>query len=61
MYSLRCLVSSAGETMNNVINENWDVIFNELRPGLEVAFGNVFLEYSKGIFDKVPFNDIFLQ
>lgn len=50
-----------GETMNKVINENWELIFKELRPALEKAFGDVFLEYAKGIFDKVPFYDIFLK
>jgi hypothetical protein len=47
--------------MNKVINENWELIFKELRPALEKAFGDVFLEYAKGIFDKVPFYDIFLK
>ncbi|XP_069683452.1 protein takeout-like isoform X1 [Periplaneta americana] len=49
-----------GDTMNKVLNENHEVIFNELRSSLEKAFGNVFLEYSKGIFHNVPFNSIFL-
>jgi hypothetical protein len=47
--------------MNSFMNENWDVIFTELRPSLERVFGNVFLEYSKGIFDQIPYNEIFLQ
>jgi hypothetical protein len=45
--------------MNKVINENWELIFQELRPALEKAFGDVFLEYAKGIFDNVPFDNIF--
>jgi hypothetical protein len=47
--------------MNSFMNENWEVIFTELRSALERAFGNVFLEYAKVIFDQVPYNDIFLQ
>jgi hypothetical protein len=47
--------------MNTFMNENWEVIFNELRPALEKAFGNVFLDYSRIIFDNVPYNDIFLS
>ncbi|XP_021929744.1 protein takeout-like [Zootermopsis nevadensis] len=49
-----------GDTMNTFLNENWEVIFTELRPALERAFGNVFLEYSRNIFNNVPFNNIFL-
>lgn len=52
---------SSGETLNKVMNENWELIFNELRPALEKAFGEVFLKYTKGIFDKVAYNDIFLE
>jgi len=47
--------------MNQVLNENWELLFKELRPSLENAFGDVFLDYAKGIFDKVPSKNIFLD
>jgi hypothetical protein len=47
--------------MNTFMNENWEVIFNEMRPAMEKAFGNVFLDYSRLIFDNVPYNEIFLS
>jgi len=47
--------------MNEVLNENWELLFKELRPSFEKAFGDVFLEYAKGIFDKVPTSNIFLD
>jgi hypothetical protein len=47
--------------MNQVLNENWELLFKELRPAFEKAFGDVFLQYAKGIFDKVPVSNIFLD
>jgi hypothetical protein len=47
--------------MNQVLNENWELLFKELGAPLEKAFGDVFLEYAKAIFDKVPYNNIFLE
>jgi hypothetical protein len=53
--------SSAGETMNQVLNENWELLFKELRPAFEKAIAEVFLDYAKGIFDKVPYKNIFIE
>jgi hypothetical protein len=37
------------------------MLFKELQSSFEKAFGEVFLDYAKGIFDKVPYNRIFLE
>ncbi|KAJ9580232.1 hypothetical protein L9F63_004105 [Diploptera punctata] len=49
-----------GESVNQVINDNSQLIFNELKPSLEKHLGIVFLNYANGIFKKVPMDKIFL-
>ena len=50
----------AGETVNQVINENSQLIFTELKPSLEMKLANIFLKYAGQVFSKVPFDSIFL-
>jgi hypothetical protein len=52
---------SSGEAMNQVLNDNWELLFKELRPAFVKAIAEVFLDYAKRIFDKVPYNEIFLD
>lgn len=48
-----------GDHMNNFLNENWKSMWKELRLLFEGAFGALYAQYSRRIFDKVPFDDIF--
>ncbi|XP_060647528.1 protein takeout isoform X2 [Drosophila nasuta] len=49
------------EGMNRFLNENWETVFNELKVGYSKSFGLVFKELSNKIFEKVPFDNIFLS
>ncbi|XP_047097006.1 protein takeout-like [Schistocerca piceifrons] len=49
-----------GDNMNNFINENWDVILKELKPGISDVLGAIFQDISNRIFSKVPYDKIFL-
>lgn len=49
------------EGMNRFLNENWETVFNELKVGYSKSFGLVFRELSNKIFEKVPFDNIFLS
>ncbi|XP_059622686.1 protein takeout-like [Phlebotomus argentipes] len=49
-----------GENMNRFMNENWELIFNELKGGYEDTFSYVFKDVTNKIFTKVPMNKIFL-
>ncbi|XP_049802369.1 protein takeout-like [Schistocerca nitens] len=47
------------ENMNKFLNENWKEIFAELKPTLETALSRIFLNISRGVFLKVPFDEMF--
>jgi len=51
---------AAGENVNNIINQNWELIFEEMKGPFEEAFGTVFQEITNRVFNKVPFDDVFL-
>ncbi|XP_055590416.1 protein takeout-like [Uranotaenia lowii] len=50
-----------GDAMNKVMNDNWLLMFNELRGAYEDTFGYIFRDISNKIFLKVPMNKIFLE
>ncbi|GLG92890.1 Uncharacterized protein GBIM_00439, partial [Gryllus bimaculatus] len=56
----RCKLSFS-DTMNTLMNENWRDLWGELRPAFEQTFGAVFHQITKRIFEKVPFDDVFLD
>lgn len=47
--------------MNVFLNENWQDIFNELKPAVQDSFAAVFKELANRMFKKVSFNDIYLS
>ncbi|XP_002032522.2 protein takeout [Drosophila sechellia] len=47
--------------MNRFLNENWETVFNELKVGYAKSFGIIFRELSNKLFEKVPFDNIFLS
>ncbi|XP_075217824.1 juvenile hormone binding protein 12 [Lycorma delicatula] len=50
-----------GDTMNKFMNDNWQIMFNELKGPFQVAFGEVFKEISNRLFSKIPFDNIFIK
>lgn len=48
-----------GEAMNRFMNENWELIFNELKGGYEDTLSYVFKEVTNKLFTKVPMDTIF--
>ncbi|XP_058831481.1 protein takeout [Topomyia yanbarensis] len=49
-----------GSTMNKVLNDNWKLMFSELRGAYEDTFGYIFRDITNKLFLKVPMNRIFL-
>lgn len=47
--------------MNGVMNDNWQLMFRELRGAFEDTFGYIFKDISNKLFLKVPMNRIFLN
>lgn len=48
-----------GNQMNRFMNENWELIFNELKGGYEETLSYVFKEVTNKLFTKVPMDRIF--
>jgi len=46
--------------MNRFMNENWIAIFAELKPFIEEAISQLFEIYTRRIFERVQFKNIFL-
>ena len=47
--------------MNNFINENWEIIFQELKPAISEALGKVLIDIVTNVFSTVPYTDLFLD
>lgn len=50
-----------GNAMNGVMNDNWQLMFRELRGAFEDTFGYIFKDISNKLFLKVPLTKIFLE
>lgn len=50
-----------GDEINKVLNENWDAIFNDVKPSYDQTFGLIFKDLANRVFTRVPFNEIFLE
>lgn len=48
-------------TINQVMNENWRDIFEEMKPDLEKFIGDTLKEVVKPMFDAVPYKNFFAQ
>lgn len=48
-----------GNQMNRFMNDNWELIFNELKGGYEETLSYVFKEVTNKLFSKVPMDQIF--
>ncbi|CAG9767765.1 unnamed protein product [Ceutorhynchus assimilis] len=49
-----------GTTVNKVLNDNSLEVFNDVRNGYEISFGEIFKDLCNRVFHKVPVKDIFL-
>ena len=49
----------SGDNLNVFINENWEVLYDELRPAFEEAINAIFRDIVDKVVAKVPYNDIF--
>ncbi|KAJ9580231.1 hypothetical protein L9F63_004104 [Diploptera punctata] len=48
-----------GDTVNQIMNDNFQFLINEMKPSLEKQLGIILLNYADEIFKKVPFDNIF--
>lgn len=50
-----------GDTMNNFLNENSQIVFSELRGSFEESLSYIFKDITNKLFTKVPMDKIFLN
>lgn len=50
-----------GDNMLKLMNDNWNLIADDIIPGLEETYGLVFKAIGNQLFLKVPIEDIFLK
>ncbi|CAH1401516.1 unnamed protein product [Nezara viridula] len=46
------------ESLNNILNENWEPILDDMRDSFESAIGAAFKEIANRVFSKVPVSDL---
>lgn len=46
-----------GKTINRVINENWQLIYNEIGSSFEQAYAEVIKQHTRSLFLHVPIDD----
>ncbi|KAE9534844.1 hypothetical protein AGLY_008136 [Aphis glycines] len=49
-----------GDSMNSILNENWEVLLDELKPAFEEAIGAIAQDIINKVFQKTAYSDIFL-
>lgn len=49
-----------GESMNKFLNENWEVIFDEMKPVIDEAIGEIVKNIINNVFAKIPYKDLFI-
>ncbi|CAH1159732.1 unnamed protein product [Phaedon cochleariae] len=49
------------ESILKVVNENWDVIFGDVKSGVENAYATVFKSIARKFFNTIPVDEIFLK
>ncbi|XP_034252626.1 circadian clock-controlled protein-like [Thrips palmi] len=47
-----------GDTMNKVLSENWELVFNEISPSLNTAYAELFRRPAHALFIHVPIDGI---
>lgn len=50
-----------GDEINKVLNENWESLYNDVKPGYDESFALVFKDLANRVFNRVPFNEIFVE
>lgn len=49
------------DSVHRVVNQNWEVVYEDVSAGYEQAFNSLFILYAKSFFGKVPMDVVFPQ
>lgn len=47
--------------MNLFLNENWEIILKELKPAVKEALSTILTNIINSVFEKLPYNEMFLD
>ncbi|XP_066255579.1 protein takeout-like [Euwallacea similis] len=50
-----------GDNMNKVINEEWQSLFNDVKPSIDKTYGEVFKVYWQTFYDNIPMEKMFFE
>ncbi len=45
--------------MNRVLNDNWELVYNEIGPSFEEAYSEVVRQHVRSLLLHVPIDDLF--
>lgn len=48
-----------GTTMNRVLNDNWELVYNEIGSSFEIAYAEVVRQHARSLFLHVPLDELF--
>lgn len=50
-----------GDTMNQFLNDNWKEIYDELKPGVMDALGQVVVNLVNNVLSAVPYEELMIN
>jgi len=53
--------SELSTEINTILNDNWQSVYADVRPGYEESFGTLFKMLANNLFSRVAYDDIFLS
>lgn len=48
-----------GDTTNQFLNDNWELLYNELKDNFYRIYGNMIKKTLTEMFDNIPYRDLF--
>lgn len=55
------LVNDSGSLAKSLINENWKIMLDEMNGPICKNFADIYKDVLNSVFEKVPYNEFFVQ
>ena len=49
----------AGESMNELFSQNWEAVFQELKPLVDETISAILTDVARKVFERFPFAELF--
>lgn len=53
--------NALGDNMNLFLNQNWQLVLDELKKPISASFSKIFKESLNLVFNKIPYNELFIE